>query len=222
MPLMPRRADHLPRGHPGRLAGPGVQGRPRDRHGRRPGAVAALAPQDHQAGQRARAPGREGVRRHHRRQPAPARAGCPTASTWARCCSIRCTASWAGGCGCSSAAARRCQPDVMKAFRGLGFKLFEGYGMTEAAPVLTAPAAGREDPDRQRGPGAARHRRAHRRSRRARRRRGDRQGAQRDAGLLRERRGHPLGASATAGCTPATWAGSTTTATSTSSGARRR
>src|SRR5690606_21432657 len=28
-------------------------------------------------------------------------------------------------------------PDVMKAFLGLGFKLFEGYGMTESSPVLT-------------------------------------------------------------------------------------
>ncbi len=28
-------------------------------------------------------------------------------------------------------------PEVMKSFRGLGFRLFEGYGMTEASPVLT-------------------------------------------------------------------------------------
>lgn len=34
------------------------------------------------------------------------------------------------------------QPDVMKAFQGLGFKLFEGYGMTEAAPVLTTQRPG--------------------------------------------------------------------------------
>jgi long-chain acyl-CoA synthetase len=33
-------------------------------------------------------------------------------------------------------------PDTMKAFRGLGFNLFEGYGMTEAAPVLTVTRPG--------------------------------------------------------------------------------
>ena len=32
--------------------------------------------------------------------------------------------------------------DTMKAFRGLGFDLFEGYGMTEAAPVLTVTRPG--------------------------------------------------------------------------------
>lgn len=33
-------------------------------------------------------------------------------------------------------------PDTMKSFRGLGFDLFEGYGMTEAAPVLTVTRPG--------------------------------------------------------------------------------
>ncbi|HTE52212.1 MAG TPA: AMP-binding protein [Kofleriaceae bacterium] len=33
-------------------------------------------------------------------------------------------------------------PDVMKAFQGLGFKLFEGYGMTEASPVITTQRPG--------------------------------------------------------------------------------
>ena len=33
-------------------------------------------------------------------------------------------------------------PDVMKDFRGLGFNLFEGYGLTEAAPVLTVNRPG--------------------------------------------------------------------------------
>jgi len=32
--------------------------------------------------------------------------------------------------------------DTMKSFRGLGFDLFEGYGMTEAAPVLTVTRPG--------------------------------------------------------------------------------
>jgi long-chain acyl-CoA synthetase len=33
-------------------------------------------------------------------------------------------------------------PEVMKDFLGLGFKLFEGYGMTEASPVLTTQRPG--------------------------------------------------------------------------------
>ena len=41
-----------------------------------------------------------------------------------------------------SRAARRCRPTTMKAFRGLGFNLFEGYGLTEASPVLTVTRPG--------------------------------------------------------------------------------
>jgi len=33
-------------------------------------------------------------------------------------------------------------PDTMKSFRGLGFNLYEGYGMTESAPVLTVTRPG--------------------------------------------------------------------------------
>nr|WP_316627513.1 AMP-binding protein [uncultured Brevundimonas sp.] len=33
-------------------------------------------------------------------------------------------------------------PEIGKAFRGLGFRLFEGYGMTEASPVLTVQRPG--------------------------------------------------------------------------------
>ena len=33
-------------------------------------------------------------------------------------------------------------PDTLKAFRGLGFNLFEGYGMTESSPVLTVMRPG--------------------------------------------------------------------------------
>jgi long-chain acyl-CoA synthetase len=33
-------------------------------------------------------------------------------------------------------------PDTLKAFRGLGFNLYEGYGMTESAPVLTVTRPG--------------------------------------------------------------------------------
>ncbi|HEX2571306.1 MAG TPA: AMP-binding protein [Polyangia bacterium] len=35
-------------------------------------------------------------------------------------------------------------PETMKAFRGLGFDLFEGYGLTESAPVLTVSRPGRK------------------------------------------------------------------------------
>ncbi|MBK9031849.1 MAG: AMP-binding protein [Myxococcales bacterium] len=35
-------------------------------------------------------------------------------------------------------------PETMKTFRGLGFNLYEGYGMTEAAPVLTVTRPGDE------------------------------------------------------------------------------
>ena len=33
-------------------------------------------------------------------------------------------------------------PDIYKAFQGMGFEIFEGYGLTEAAPVLTVQAPG--------------------------------------------------------------------------------
>ena len=35
-------------------------------------------------------------------------------------------------------------PDTMKAFRGLGFSLYEGYGLTEASPVLTVNRPGQK------------------------------------------------------------------------------
>lgn len=33
-------------------------------------------------------------------------------------------------------------PDIYKAFQGMGFEIFEGYGLTEASPVLTVQAPG--------------------------------------------------------------------------------
>ena len=113
--------------------------------------------------------------------------------------------------------------ETMKALRGLGFNLFEGYGLTEASPVLTVNRPGTrllpgtvgeplpgidvriDNPDG-RGVGEIVATRA-----------------QRHARLLRESRRHRRRSSTrTAGCTPATSAASTTTDASTSSGARRR
>ena len=53
--------------------------------------------------------------------------------------------------------------ETMKSFRGLGFNLYEGYGMTESAPVLTVTRPGRQGDPRLGRPRAARHRRADRR-----------------------------------------------------------
>ena len=94
-----------------------------------------------------------------------------------------------------SPAARRCPDDVHKAFHALGFNIAEGYGLTEAAPVLTVA-----EPEQQ---AAARARWASalpgielqdRRARRRRHRRGARQGPERDGRLLRRPRGHRRGA----------------------------
>ena len=112
--------------------------------------------------------------------------------------------------------------DTMKSFRGLGFNLYEGYGMTESAPVLTVTRPGDKLDRRQRRSAAAGHRRAHRSAGCERRRRDDREGPQRHGRLLRERRGHGADARQTAGCTPATSAASTPKATCSSSAARRR
>jgi long-chain acyl-CoA synthetase len=37
-------------------------------------------------------------------------------------------------------------PEVMKSFQGMGFKLYEGYGMTEASPVITVQRPGDKSP----------------------------------------------------------------------------
>ena len=59
------------------------------------------------------------------------------ASTSGCCCSCPCTRASAGASATSSAAARRCPADVLEAFHGMGFNFFEGYGLTETAPVLS-------------------------------------------------------------------------------------
>ena len=108
--------------------------------------------------------------------------------------------------------------DTAKLFAGLGFKLTEGYGLTEAAPVLTVAQArlSPRGPGRQGDPG--RHDQD-RLARRARRRRGARARPQRD-GRLHRRRGHQgREVARTAGSTPATSASSIAAGASSSSAA---
>ena len=88
--------------------------------------------------------------------------------------------SSAAGCACSSRGGSALPAETMKAFRGLGFNLYEGYGLTEASPVLTVKRPGDEAPPGLRRPPLPGIDVQHRRSRRARRRRGDREGPERD------------------------------------------
>ena len=83
-------------------------------------------------------------------------------------------------------------PDVLKTFHGLGFNFFEGYGLTETAPVLTRDLARRAS----RIPGSVGkplpgHRGEDRQPRRHRRRRGDRARAQRDGSATGRTRRRP-------------------------------
>ena len=106
-----------------------------------------------------------------RRQPQAARQMPPCArrlgSTAASCCSGRCTASFGGRLRLLISGGSALPADTMKAFRGLGFNLYEGYGLTEASPVLTVNRPGDEAAARLGRRAAARHRRADRRARRA-------------------------------------------------------
>ena len=101
----------------------------------------------------------------------------------------------------------------------MGFNFFEGYGLTETAPVLTVTSPKKKPIAGLGGPAAARHRGQDRRARRDDGRgRGDRARPQRDGRLLAGRRRDRATRSATAGSTPAISGASTTTATCTWSG----
>ena len=147
---------------------------------------------------------------------------CRGTSAPASCCSSRCTASSAAGCGCSISrrlgAAARHDEDVPRP----RLQPLRGLRHDRVVAGAHGDAARRQARSRARSAGAARHRRPDRPARRERRRRGDREGPERDGRLLRERRGDRADDRQTAGCTPATSAGSTRTATCSSSAARRR
>ena len=105
--------------------------------------------------------------------------------------------------------------DVGLFFHALGLPVLQGYGQTEAAPVISANLPGRAKLDTV-GPAAGRGRDQDRRGRRD-------PGPRRPghARLLEGRGGDGPGAAATAGCTPATSARWTPTAISGSPTARR-
>ena len=82
--------------------------------------------------------------------------------------------------------------DVLKAFYGMGFNFFEGYGLTETAPVLTVTSPKEKPIAGSVGQPLPGHRGQDRRARRDdRRRRGDRARPQRDGRLLGGRGARP-------------------------------
>ena len=87
------------------------------------------------------------------------------ASTPAGSSSAPCTRGSAATCVTSSAAARRCPSDTQKLFAGLGLQLAEGYGLTEASPVLTVADGRARARSRARRQGDPRRRDPHRRAR---------------------------------------------------------
>ena len=107
-------------------------------------------------------------------------------------------------------------PEVGIFFHSLGLTLLQGYGQTEAGAGDQLQPAERRPQDGHGRPAAARNRGQDRRGRRD-------PGARRarHARLLAQRRGDRARAEATAGCTPATSAISTTRAGSSSPTARR-
>ena len=107
-------------------------------------------------------------------------------------------------------------PDVGLFFQSLGLTLLQGYGQTEAGPVISCNRPERRDPHGHRRPAAQEHRGPDRRGRRD---HGPRRA--RHARLLAQPRGNARGCSTTAGWRPATSAISTTRAGSSSPTARR-
>ena len=180
MPLVARRADRLPRRdrRPTRCATAFDDGQ-HHRHGRRAGAVAAAAParSTSSVASAGRSAG-DGVRAGRSSSTASCATSRRRASERRALFFGRCTSKLGGRAALADlAAARRCRRTTMKAFRGLGFNLYEGYGLTEAAPVLTVHGPGDSCSPGTVGRAAAGHRGEDRQPRRERRGRGDRQRA---------------------------------------------
>ncbi len=186
-PALPRRRGGVPRRADRRPHRRGARHRARHRHDRRAGALVA-APPPHHPGAGRHGPGvveqafdllrqrqRRAARLGARLEPgqAPLLAGPPQAGRTAPLPGLGGLGARPGGAGTPSASS--------------GFDLYQGYGLTEAAPVL-AVGSPEASAARQRRPGAPGRRAAHRRAGRRRRGRGAGPRAQRDDGLLARRR----------------------------------
>ena len=124
-------------------------------------------------------------------------------------CSCRCCARWSrrrcwrrlgGRLRLAVVGGAALDPELARTFIGLGLPMLQGYGMTEASPVISVNRDDDNVPESVGPPLAGRRGAAGRSERAARARR------QRDAGLLAQRRGDARPRSTpTGGCAPATW-----------------
>ena len=155
--------------------------------------------------------------RETRAQPASRPASCCASSTRSPTsrCSRRSAACSAARSAAAVTGAAPINPEILRFFDAAGVLVLEGWGMTETSTAATIATArrlqvrhGRQAVPRLRGEDR-------------RRRRDPGQGPEHLPGLLQERGGDRARRSSTAGCTPATSARSTRTATSRSPAARR-
>ena len=186
-----------------------------------PALWSAAAPQNHPGACRQAGPGRAGAAGTDERARRAARTA--ATSTWASSSSGPSTAASAAASSSWCPAARPCRDEVHQAFHALGFDLTEGYGLTEAAPVLTVTAAGNK-----RVPGTAWARACPASSCASTSRTATAwarcwaRGPNVMVGYFGDRRRHRGRPGRTAGCAPATWASSTTKGNLTLLGRARR